>query len=177
MVLTIVCKVGCWIWCKSSKSSSVQALAQDAMTDIVFNTVSLLMPLLGYFFDIWWFDSFGALCLCIYIIISWSKTAFEHVDNLTGAVANPLDYKVILYLAYRFAELIKQITALKVYHVGDNLNVEIDVVFAMEEFDLTFRDCHDIAEALQYAIETLPMVERAFVHIDYMEANFKGHLN
>lgn len=177
MASTIVSKIGCWIWCLLSKSSSVRALAQDAMTDIVFNTISLLMPTMGYALHIWWLDSLGALLLSVYIVISWSRTAFEHIDNLTGAVADPLDYKVILYLAYRFAESIKQITALKVYHVGDNLNVEIDVVFAMEEFDLSFRDCHDIAEALQYAIETLPMVERAFVHIDYMEANFKGHLN
>ncbi|KAK6456426.1 cation efflux family-domain-containing protein [Scheffersomyces xylosifermentans] len=176
MALTILSKFGCWVWCSSSKSSSVQALAQDAMTDIIFNTVSLLMPAAGYYLNIWWFDPLGALLLSFYIIISWCVTAFEHIDNLTGAAADPLDYKVILYLAYRFAEPIKQITSLKVYHVGDNLNVEIDVVFAYEEFDLSFKDCHDIAEALQYSIESLPMVERAFVHIDYMEGNFKGHL-
>ncbi|CUM65383.1 uncharacterized protein PRCAT00003019001 [Priceomyces carsonii] len=176
MCFTIIAKVACWLWCSKSKSSSVQALAQDAMTDIVFNTVSLLMPTVGYMFDIWWLDPLGALLLSIYIISSWCKTAFEHIDNLTGAVASPLDYKVILYLAYRFAESIKLITSLKVYHVGDNLNVEIDVVFDSEEFNLSLKDCHDIAEALQYAIESLPMVERAFVHIDYMEGNYKGHL-
>lgn len=176
MTITIVAKLGCWVWCASSKSSSVQALAQDAMTDVIFNTVSLLMPTLGHFFDIWWFDPLGAFLLSIYIIVNWGITAFEHINNLTGAAADPLDYKVILYLAYRFAEPIKQITALKVYHVGDNLNVEIDLVFANDKFNLSFKDCHDIAEALQYSIESLPMVERAFVHIDYMEGNYKGHL-
>lgn len=176
MSLTILCKIGCWIWCSKSKSSSVQALAQDAMTDIVFNSVSLIMPAAGHYLDIWWFDPLGAFLLSVYIIVSWSKTAFEHIENLTGAVASPLDYKVILYLSYRFAESIKQITSLKVYHVGDNLNVEIDLVFDNEEFNLSLKDVHDIAEALQYAIETLPMVERAFVHIDYMEGNFRGHL-
>lgn len=177
MTLTIVSKVCCWVWCNNSNSSSVQALAQDAMTDIIFNIVSLLMPTFGNVFEIWWLDPLGALLLSCFVIFSWSKTAFEHIDNLTGAVADPLDYKVILYLAYRFAESIKQITSLKVYHVGDNLNVEIDVVFNIKELDLTFKDCHDIAEALQYSIESLPTVERAFVHIDYMEGNFKGHLN
>lgn len=176
MSVTIVSKIACWVWCSKSKSSSVQALAQDAETDVVFNTVSLLMPTFGYFFDIWWLDPLGALLLSIYVIVSWAKTAFEHIDNLTGAVADALDYKVVLYLAYRFAESIKQITALKVYHAGDNLTVEIDLVFNEEDLHLSFKDCHDIAEALQYAIETLPMVERAFVHIDYMEGNFKGHL-
>ncbi|CAK9437381.1 uncharacterized protein LODBEIA_P17590 [Lodderomyces beijingensis] len=176
MLITIVAKLGCWIWCSKSAASSVQALAQDAMTDIVFNTVSLLMPWLGHILNIWWFDPLGALFLSVYIIFSWGKTAFEHINNLTGAVADPLEYKVILYMALRFAEPIKFVTALKVYHVGDNLNVEIDVVFANDKFNLSFKDCHDIAEALQYSIESLPMVERAFVHIDYMEGNYKGHL-
>lgn len=176
MVITIVAKLGCWIWCSKSKSSSVQALAQDAMTDIVFNTVSLLMPWLGHIFNIWWFDPLGALLLSMYIIFNWGKTAFEHINNLTGAVADPLEYKVVLYLCCRFAEPIRRITALKIYHVGDNLNVEVDLVFANDKFDLSFKDCHDIAEALQYSIESLPNVERAFVHIDYMEGNYKGHL-
>lgn len=176
MILTILAKLGCWLWCMKSSSSSVQALAQDAMTDIVFNTVSLLMPTAGYMLNIWWLDPLGAMLLSVYIIVLWCATAYEHIDNLTGAAADPVDCKVILYLAFRFAESIKKITALKVYHVGDHLNVEIDVVFALKEFDLTFKDCHDIAESLQYLIETLPMVERAFVHIDYMTGNYKGHL-
>lgn len=176
MLATIIAKIVCWAWCITSKSSSVQALAQDAMTDVVFNTVSLIMPTVGHYAGIWWADPLGALLLSVYIIISWGYTAFEHIDNLTGAASSTTDYKVILYLAYRFAECIKQITALKVYHVGDNLNVEIDLVFDTENYNLSFKDAHDIAEALQYAIESLPMVERAFVHIDYMEGNFKGHL-
>lgn len=176
MVATILAKLACWWWCSRSKSSSVQALAQDAMTDIVFNLVSLVMPTLGLILHVWWLDPVGALLLSLYVVVSWSITAFERIDNLTGSVASLLDYKVVLYLAYRFAEPIKQITALKVYHVGDLVNVEIDVVFNTVDFDLSFRDAHDLAEALQYAIETLPMVERAFVHIDYMEGNFKGHL-
>lgn len=176
LLLTIVAKMACWWWCFRSSSSSVQALAQDAVTDIVFNSILLVMPAAGYVLDIWWLDPTGALVLSVYIIISWSITAFEHIDNLTGAVAAPNDYKVVLYLAYRFAESIKKITALKVYHAGDNLIVEIDLVFDTDKFDLSFKDAHDIAEALQYALETLPNVERAFVHIDYMEGNFKGHL-
>lgn len=176
MTITILVKSWCWIWCSKSKSSSVQALAQDAKSDVVFNTFSILLPALGYQFGIWWFDPLGALLLSAYIIVTWAMTAFSHIDNLTGAAAGPLEYKVVLYLCYRFAESIKQITALKVYHVGDNLNVEIDLVFNYEGFDMSFKDTHDIGEALQYAIESLPMVERAYVHIDYMEGNFKGHL-
>lgn len=34
MGLTVFIKLGCWFWCRLVKNSSVQALAQDAMTDV-----------------------------------------------------------------------------------------------------------------------------------------------
>lgn len=33
--------------------------------------------------------------------------------------------------------------------------------------DMRLKDSHDISEALQNNIESLPDVERAFVHVDY----------
>ena len=45
MASTVLIKFGCWLWCRFIKNSSVQALAQDAMTDVVFNTFSIIFPL------------------------------------------------------------------------------------------------------------------------------------
>ena len=45
MASTVVIKFGCWLWCRLIKNSSVQALAQDAMTDVVFNIFSIIFPL------------------------------------------------------------------------------------------------------------------------------------
>lgn len=45
MASTVVVKGLCWVWCRLIKNSSVQALAQDAMTDVVFNTFSIIFPL------------------------------------------------------------------------------------------------------------------------------------
>lgn len=174
MVLTIVVKIFCWLWCRTIKSSAVQALAQDAMTDIVFNFFSILFPLIGHYFEVWWFDPLGALFLSCYIIYCWGATALEHIDNLTGTAASPQDRQVLLYASYRFAESIKQITTLNAYHVGDRVMVEIDLVL---DGTLSLKDSHDIGEALQYALETLPFVERAFVHLDYRTGNFTGHID
>ena len=175
MLATIVCKLGCYIWCKSIKSSSVEALTQDALVDVVFNFFSLIMPLLGHHFQIFWFDPISALLLSIYIIVQWTVTSIEHISNLTGRNADPEDFKVILYLCMRFAEKIQMIKDISCYHVGDSINVEVDLIL---DGRLTLRDSHDIAEALQYTIEALPIinVERAFVHIDYTVGNFRGHL-
>jgi Cation efflux family len=45
MASTVLIKGLCWFWCRLIKNSSVQALAQDAMTDVVFNTFSIIFPL------------------------------------------------------------------------------------------------------------------------------------
>ena len=45
MASTVVIKFCCWLWCRLIHNSSVQALAQDAMTDVVFNTFSIIFPL------------------------------------------------------------------------------------------------------------------------------------
>lgn len=45
MASTVVIKALCWVWCRVIKNSSVQALAQDAATDVVFNLFSIIFPL------------------------------------------------------------------------------------------------------------------------------------
>jgi hypothetical protein len=41
---------------------------------------------------------------------------------------------------------------------------------------MPLRDIHDLGEALQYSIESLAGIERAFVHCDYTEKNPSGHI-
>jgi hypothetical protein len=45
MSSTVLIKAACWFWCRLVKNSSVQALAQDAMTDVIFNIFSIIFPL------------------------------------------------------------------------------------------------------------------------------------
>lgn len=45
MAGTVVIKGLCWVWCRFINNSSVQALAQDARTDVVFNVFSIIFPL------------------------------------------------------------------------------------------------------------------------------------
>jgi divalent metal cation (Fe/Co/Zn/Cd) transporter len=45
MASTVLIKALCWLWCRLIKNSSVQALAQDAMTDVIFNIFSIIFPL------------------------------------------------------------------------------------------------------------------------------------
>ena len=173
MASTVFLKLGCWFWCRLIKNSSVQALAQDAMTDVVFNIFSIIFPLVGYYASLWWLDALGGLLLSLYVIVNWSRTSSTHIKHLTGAAAPAADRNILLYLTMRFAKTIKSIQGLQAYHAGDKLNVEVDVVL---DEGMTLRDSHDLGESLQYVLESVPTVDRAFVHLDYTDYNLPSHM-
>lgn len=173
MGATVVIKFACWLWCRLINNSSVQALAQDAMTDVVFNIFSIIFPLIGYYARVWWLDPLGGILLSLYVIFNWSSTSVAHIRNLTGAAATADERNVLLYLTMRFAKTIKQIQGLQAYHAGDKLNVEVDIVL---DESMTLRDSHDLGESLQYVLESVPTVDRAFVHQDYTGWNLPSHM-
>lgn len=149
MSSTVVVKGACWLWCRLIRNSSVQALAQDAETDVVFNIFSILFPLVGFYAKIWWLDPLGGLLLSLFVIINWSRTSATHIRNLTGAAATADERNILLYLTMRFAKTIKQIQGLEAYHAGDKINVECDIVV---DETISLRDSHDLGESLQYVL-------------------------
>lgn len=174
MGITIGTKLLAWEMFRNVPNSSIQALTEDAKTDVVFNTFSLIFPLIGWLFELWFMDPLGACLLCMYVIIQWSMITFQHIDHLSGSHAPKEYYQQVLYLIIRFTENISKVKNFKMYHMGDDVNVEVDVV--VKNTKMTLKDYHDLGESLQYAIETLPYVNRCFVHIDYKVKNYLGHL-
>ncbi|KAH7417214.1 hypothetical protein BKA64DRAFT_293114 [Cadophora sp. MPI-SDFR-AT-0126] len=173
MSSTVLIKFLCWLYCRLIKNSSVQALAQDAMTDVVFNIFSIIFPLVGFYAKLWWMDALGGLVLSMYVIFNWAGTSAGHIRNLSGAAATADERNVLLYLTMRFAKTIKQIQGLQAYHAGDKLNVEVDIVL---DENMSLRDSHDLGESLQYVLESVPTVDRAFVHQDYASWNLPTHM-
>ncbi|KAL2072489.1 hypothetical protein VTL71DRAFT_11832 [Oculimacula yallundae] len=173
MSSTVFIKGLCWFYCRLINNSSVQALAQDAMTDVVFNIFSIIFPLVGFYCELWWMDALGGLVLSFYVIFNWSGTSASHIRNLSGAAATADERNVLLYLTMRFAKTIKQIQGLQAYHAGDKLNVEVDIVL---DENMNLRDSHDLGESLQYVLESVPTVDRAFVHQDYASWNLPTHM-
>ncbi|UZP33614.1 hypothetical protein NXS19_001430 [Fusarium pseudograminearum] len=173
MVSTIVIKGACWIWCRVVKNSSVRALAEDAKTDVIFNTGSILFPIIGFYGRVWWLDAFGGLFLSLVVIFNWSQTSAHHVRNLSGFSAQPDERNLLLYLTMRFATAIRQIQNLRAYHAGDKLFVEVDIVLSAAT---PLKDSHDLSEVLTYFLESVPIVDRAFVHVDYTSYNAPTHM-
>ena len=57
--------------------------------------------------------------------------------------------------------------------MGDKLNVEVDIVL---DESMRLRDSHDLGESLQYVLESVPSVDRAFVHLYYYAGILPGLL-
>lgn len=173
MATTVFIKGGCWLWCRLVRNSSVRALAEDAKTDVIFNIGSILFPIIGFYGRVWWLDATGGLLLSMVVILTWSQTSAHHVRNLTGFSAQPDERNLLLYLTMRFATAIRQIQNLRAYHAGDKLFVEVDIVLSAST---PLKDSHDLSEVLTYFLESVPIVDRAFVHVDYTSYNAPTHM-
>lgn len=60
----------------------------------------------------------------------------------------------------------------RAWHSGPRLIVEVDIVM---NADKTLRETHDVAEELQMKLESLPDVDRAYVHVDYETSHAPEH--
>ncbi|KAH0139759.1 hypothetical protein KCU67_g13719, partial [Aureobasidium melanogenum] len=154
------------------KTTQVQALAQDCKTDVVFNTLSLLFPFIGYKANVWWLDPAGAGVLSLFIIYDWAGTCFENVTRLSGQAADEQLQKKLLYLCYRFSPVVDGFKSITSYHAGDGIWVEIDILLSDQA---KLHSTHDIAETIQYTCEGLTEVDRCFVTCDYTSSGPSGH--
>ncbi|KAI4260133.1 MAG: hypothetical protein L6R42_004195 [Xanthoria sp. 1 TBL-2021] len=68
--------------------------------------------------------------------------------------------------------MILGLDTVRAYHSGPRIIVEVDVVMHPNE---TLRATHDVAEELQFKLESLPDVERAYVHIDFETSHKPEH--
>lgn len=172
LLATVVIKGIIWFGCSPIKTTQVQALAQDCKTDVIFNTLSLLFPLIGYKANVWWLDPAGAGLLSLFIIYDWGETCFENVTRLSGQGASTDIQRKLTYLAYRFSPVVDGFKSITAYHAGDGIWVEFDILL---DENTRLHQSHDVAETLQYCAEGLDEVDRAFVTTDYSAGGPSGH--
>ena len=172
MVMTIVTKTIMWMLCRSHKNSSMHAIAQDSENDAMFNMISLIFPILGQYLGLGILDPIGGAGLSIYIISEWVSTLADTTDKLTGKVASAQDAGRCLYLVSRFS-LVKAISGFEMYHVGDTMVAEVDVVLPMS---FKLKEAHDLGEIITYCTESLTGIERAYIHLDYNPSGQSGHI-
>ncbi|KAF2714893.1 hypothetical protein K504DRAFT_367066 [Pleomassaria siparia CBS 279.74] len=152
-----------YCWALRNKYSQVRILWEDHRNDLFINGFGVLTSVGGAKLK-WWLDPMGAIMLSTLIIFLWSRTAYSEFQLLIGVTADTPTLQLITYISMTHSPFIKQIDTVRAYHSGPRLIVEVDIVMDPEE---TLRATHDVAEELQIKLESLPDVERAYVHVDY----------
>ncbi|CAE6502101.1 unnamed protein product [Rhizoctonia solani] len=171
MAITIATKTVAWQLSARIKSNGVQALAQDNKNDVFFTTFSVIFPGVASLTHLPWLDPLGGIILSLYIIIEWTETLMLNFRQLSGRAADPDEYRRMLYLITRFTT--PKVSYLEVYHAGTELICEADVQFPKET---SFEDVHNVAEAIQVALECLEDVNRAYIHADFTVLNPASHV-
>mmetsp|Transcript_44164 Transcript_44164/g.138734 ORF Transcript_44164/g.138734 Transcript_44164/m.138734 type:complete len:331 (-) Transcript_44164:204-1196(-) len=174
----IAIKAVLFVWCIGiaieAKSHSVAAVAQDHFNDVLSNSVALaaaVLPSLHKGGDLWWIDPAGAVIISLYIIYSWVDTGREQVEMIVGKAAEPEFLESIRIMTENHhSTLLCDI--IRAYHFGPKFLVEVEVVLPETT---PLRRSHDIGMELQWKIEALDEVERAFVHIDYQTREYDEH--
>ena len=151
---------------RAKDSPSCQAYAFDHRNDVLSNTFLIFSLFISNW--AWWFDPFGATLLSLYIIYGWIGESAEHVTKLVGLTAESEFIKKLTFIAVNQSEKIMKVETVQAWYSGTNIIAEIHVVLPP---DMSLREAHNIGEDLQLKIESVPEVERCFVHLDFNDTH------
>ncbi|RDL40649.1 putative metal tolerance protein 3 [Venustampulla echinocandica] len=160
-----------YCWALKDKYSQIKILWSDHRNDLLVNGFGILTSVGGSKLK-WWVDPMGAIIISVIITVIWLRTAFSEFLLLVGVTAGVEIQQLITYVCLTHSPTIQGIDTVRVYHSGPRLIAEVDVVMNPEA---SLRDTHDVAEELQIKLESLPDVERAYVHVDYETTHKPEH--
>jgi cation diffusion facilitator family transporter len=160
-----------YCWALKDKYSQINILWQDHRNDLFINGFGILTSVGGSKLK-WWIDPVGAIILSCLISVIWLHTAFSEFLLLVGVTASVETQQLITYVCLTHSPDIEGIDTVRVYHSGPRLIAEVDIVMNPSS---SLRDTHDVAEELQIKLESLPDVERAYVHVDYETTHKPEH--
>ncbi|KAK1814632.1 hypothetical protein LTR12_010937, partial [Friedmanniomyces endolithicus] len=160
-----------YCWALRNKYSQIRILWEDHRNDLFINGVGLLTSVGGSKLR-WWIDPMGAIILSVLISFLWMRTAWSEFRLLVGVSADADFLRFVTYVSMTHSPLIVSLDTVRAWHSGPRLIVEVDVVVAPA---MSVQESHDIAEALQVKLESLPDVERCYVHIDYETSHAPEH--
>ncbi|PWW79781.1 hypothetical protein C7212DRAFT_273400 [Tuber magnatum] len=173
VAVAFVTKLALFLYCWGLRSiySQVRILWEDHRNDLLINGFGILTSVGGSKLK-WWLDPVGAIALSLLILGLWSSAAYREFLLLVGVTAEQSVLRLITYISMTHSPLITQIDTVRAYHSGPRIIVEVDVVMSATT---ALQVTHDVAEELQVKLESLPDVERAYVHVDYETSHKPEH--
>ncbi|PYH83675.1 cation diffusion facilitator 1 [Aspergillus uvarum CBS 121591] len=173
VIVAFCTKFALFLYCFALKDqySQVRILWEDHRNDLFINGFGILTSVGGSKLR-WWIDPAGAILLSVLVSALWLHTAYHEFQLLIGVTADTKMQQLITYISMTHSPLITAIDTVRAYTSGPRLVVEVDIVMDPDD---SLRATHDVAEELQTKLESLPDVERAYVHVDYETTHKPEH--
>jgi len=160
-----------YCWALRNKYSQIRILWEDHRNDLFINGFGILTSVGGSKLR-WWIDPMGAIILSTLIAFLWLRTAYSEFQLLIGVSADTQMQQLITYISMTHSPNILSLDTVRAWHSGPRLIVEVDIV--MDDRHV-LKETHDVAESLQMKLESLPEVERCYVHVDYETSHAPEH--
>ncbi|KAL8279048.1 hypothetical protein RQP46_008506 [Phenoliferia psychrophenolica] len=173
VAISVLTKFCLFLYCYRVRhmGPACRVLYEDHRNDLGLNGFALLTNSLGAKIR-WWIDPAGAILMSAVLIYLWGSSAIMELNCLAGIGAPKDVQELVIYKAMTFSDKVVQIDSCKVFHSGTNYVVELDVVMPPET---PLHIAHDISQILQDQLETLPSVDRCYVHIDHETSHSPEH--
>ena len=144
-----------------SNSPALLASATDSRNDVFVSAVALAGVIGG---SLGWtrLDSVAAIIIGLEIMRTGFHIDTKNIGYLIGREPGRPQVEEIRQTALE-TRGVKGVHDLRAHYVGNLIHVEIHVEIDQE---LGAQEAHDIAAAVHAAVESLPHVEEAFIHLD-----------
>lgn len=146
---------------KKINSPAIFASSIDCRND-VFISGTVLIGIIGYNFGYKYLDPLVGIIIGIWIIFSGYQVGKSNIDFLIGR--SP-EKKTIQHIKEKALSVkgVKGLNDVRAHYVGNYVHVEVHIELDKK---LSITKAHRIGKEVEERIESLPGVNRAFIHID-----------
>ena len=161
IAVSIALKAGMAAWYYHGFTRSPSPALRASFVDSRNDVLSSLVALLGFAYG-GAADDAAALAIGVWIIYSGVRVGLENVGYLMGE-APPAP--VLAAVKKRALEVpgVSGLNDLRAHYIGDRIQLELHIEV---DRNTTLKEAHDIGVAVKRAVESLDVVQDAFIHID-----------
>lgn len=146
---------------KKINSPALFASSIDSRNDI-FISATVLLGFIGYKLGYTYLDSVAGMIIGLWIIFSGYSVGKSNIDFLIGKSPDKKFMINIKEAALRIKG-VKGLNDVRAHYVGSYFHVELHIEVNK---NLSLKTAHDIGKKVEHEIESLPVVDKAFIHID-----------
>lgn len=146
---------------QKTESPTLRATAKDHLSDVLTSTAAFI-GILGTQFFHPILDPVAGLLVALWIFKSALEAGRENLNYLTGAGADS-DLRQEIIETARAVAGVNQVHHMMSEYIGPKLVIDMHINLPA---NATLEEVHDVSDAVIQALEALPDVDRAYVHVE-----------